>query len=149
MIGDSTFGSQPLEEDYCDSAEVPPSLYLPLVARQPLTFAEWARVPAPSPGLGAVLPAVLMRSKAEAEALVAHLPEADRQRLRTAALCLARAQRRCRVHLPAELAGPQLAAAVDDLRRLCEWSSVPRATVYTAALPSVPVTVVARDVNIV
>ena len=89
-------------------------LYVLLVARQPLTPAEWARVPAPCPGLGAALPAVLARSEAEAAALVAHLPAADRERLRTAVLGLARAQRRCRVHLPAELTGSPAAAALAD-----------------------------------
>jgi len=36
---------------------------------------------------------VLARSPAEAGLLVGHLPSADRQLLRTAALCLARAQK--------------------------------------------------------
>lgn len=38
--------------------------------------------------LAGVLPAVLRRSKAEAALLVVHLPAADRERLRTALLCL-------------------------------------------------------------
>ena len=61
----------------------PLTLYAPLVARQPLAPAEWARVPSPCPRLAAVLPAVLERSEAEAALLVRRLPPADRKRLRT------------------------------------------------------------------
>ena len=76
------------------------SLYAPLVARQPLTAAEWALVPTPCANLAPALPAVLARSAAEAGLLVQHLPLADRERLRTAALCLARLQRRHDLSLP-------------------------------------------------
>jgi len=68
------------------------ALYAVVVARQPLTPAEWALVPAPCPGLAALLPSVLERSGEEAALLVRCLPLAHRQRLRTAALCLASAQ---------------------------------------------------------
>lgn len=68
-------------------------LFALLVARQPLTPADWELVPQPCPGLGSALPAVLARSDFEARLLVAHLPFEERQRLRTLALCLARAQR--------------------------------------------------------
>lgn len=61
---------------------------------------EWRRVPAPCPGLGRALPAVLDRSHDQAAQLVAHLLPEDRLRLRTYALCLARVQRRRRVYLP-------------------------------------------------
>ena len=91
---------------------VPASLFAPLVARQPLAPAEWQRVPTPCPGLGAALPAVLARSEAEAALLVEHLPAADLERLRTAALCLRRAERVSGLELPAELLRPLLLAAV-------------------------------------
>ena len=60
---------------------------------------------APCPGIGAVLPAALQRSAAEAALLVTRLPPADAARLRTFALALNRSQRRLGVFLPAELAG--------------------------------------------
>lgn len=72
-------------------------LYPVWAARQPLSPADWARLPHDLPGLGAALPAVLHRSEAEAAQLVRHLAPADRQRLRTAALCLARAERQGRL----------------------------------------------------
>lgn len=92
-------------------AGIPP-LYSPLVARLALTPLEWARVPSPCPGLHRVLPAVLARSKAEAALLVRHLPADDRERLRTAALCLARAQRVSGLPLPAEHLGRIMALAL-------------------------------------
>lgn len=72
-------------------------LYPVWAARQPLSPADWARLPHDLPGLGAALPAVLHRSEAEAAQLVRHLMPADRQRLRTGALCLARAERQGRL----------------------------------------------------
>lgn len=95
------------------AAQLPP-LYDVLVARQPLTCAEWSMVPTPCPGLGAALPAVLERSADEAALLVRHLPPADSERLRTVALCLVRTQRRCRVALPAEIVSRLLMAAVAE-----------------------------------
>ena len=93
---------------------MPPSLYVPLVARQPLTSAEWARVPSPCPSLGAALPAVLARSEAEAALLVRHLPRADRERLRVAALSVRLTQNCSGVHLPAELAAAALALGMAE-----------------------------------
>ena len=60
-------------------------------------------MPAPCPGLGRALPAVLQRSDAEAARLAAHLPAADRQRLRAFALALHRRQQRLRVYLPSAI----------------------------------------------
>ena len=62
--------------------------------RLPLSEAEWALVPAPCRSLGRALTAALAHSSAQASRLVQRLPPADVERLRTAALCLARAQRR-------------------------------------------------------
>ncbi|KAL4855970.1 Ankyrin-1 [Chlorella vulgaris] len=63
-----------------------------VIARPSLTSEEWAAVPTPCSGLGRALPAVLARSTDQARQLVQHLPPADAQRLRTAALSLHRAQ---------------------------------------------------------
>ncbi|KAL4435607.1 hypothetical protein ABPG77_002570 [Micractinium sp. CCAP 211/92] len=87
-------------------------LYAALAARQQLTAAQWAAVPSPCRGLGAALPAVLARSKQEAAELVHRLPEAERLRLRTFTLCLARAQQRMRAQLPPPLVQALLMAAV-------------------------------------
>lgn len=88
-------------------------LYASLAARQPLAAAEWALVPAPCPGLAAALPAVQQRSEAEAALLVARLPAADKQRLRTAALCLAHAERHGRLPpLPTPLVARLLALSL-------------------------------------
>lgn len=113
-----------LSADGClDAARVllavaPPNVSLPLLAQHgdlvlplfsevavhwPLT-AQWQQVPAPCPGLGGALPAVLARSEVEAALLVPRLPPADDARLRTFALALHRAQRRMHIFLPAELA---------------------------------------------
>ena len=73
-------------------ADKVPLLYALVASRQPLLPAEWARVPAPCPGLGAALPAVLHRSADEAARLVRRLQPADQVRLRALALCLGRAQ---------------------------------------------------------
>lgn len=89
------------------------ALYVPLVARKPLTPAEWARVPVPCPRLAATLPVVLRRSEAEAALLVSRLPPGERQRLRTTALCLARAQRVHGLQLPLHLLHPLLLAALN------------------------------------
>ncbi|KAL4859422.1 Inversin-B [Chlorella vulgaris] len=62
--------------------------------------AAWSAVPAPCPGLLRALPAVLAHSTEQARHLVQHLSPADVQRLRTAALCMARAQRQSGVFLP-------------------------------------------------
>ncbi|KAI7839790.1 hypothetical protein COHA_006589 [Chlorella ohadii] len=67
------------------------SLFAELAEREPFSSEQWVAVPSPCHGLAAALPAVLERSKAEAGQLVAHLSTRQRQRLRTAALCLHRA----------------------------------------------------------
>lgn len=87
-------------------------VYTALVARLPLEPAQWQRVPPNCPGLGAALPAVLDRSAEEAALLVHHPPPAHRERLRTAARCLARVQRPSGVALPADVVRPLLMAAV-------------------------------------
>ena len=79
------------------------SLHADLAAHFPLSAADWQRVPAPCAGLGRALPAVLARSDAEAALLVQRLPADDAQRLRLAALCVGRVQRRRHVFLPAPL----------------------------------------------
>ena len=66
-------------------------LFADLAACWPLSQEQWERFPCPCPGLGAALPAVLARSEAGVSRLVARLTAGERQRLRTAALCLARA----------------------------------------------------------
>jgi hypothetical protein len=68
--------------------------------RLPLSEAEWALMPTPCEDLGVALPAALAHSSTQAAALVKHLPATDAEALRTAALCLARAQRRHGVCLP-------------------------------------------------
>ncbi|KAL4425252.1 hypothetical protein ABPG75_009268 [Micractinium tetrahymenae] len=89
-------------------------LFAALPARQQMTAAEWAHVPAPCAGLAAVLPAVLGRSVEKAALLVRHLPPADSERLRAAALCLARAQQVHGVHLPTPLVWRLLANSAAD-----------------------------------
>lgn len=86
-------------------------LYAAMVARQALTPTQWNRLPTPCGGLGSALPAVHKRAEWEAGRLVRHLPSGDRQRLRTAALCLRRVQRRCRVSLPPGVVGSLVAQA--------------------------------------
>ncbi len=71
-----------------------------VLARLPLSPTIWGLFPPQCPGLGRVLSAALEHSTEQAASLVRHLPAADRLRLHTAALCLARAQRRLCTHLP-------------------------------------------------
>ena len=80
-----------------------------LVARRPLSPGQWQRIPAHCTGLAAALPAVMERSEDEAGYLVAHLTVDDRRRLRTAALCLLRAQRAAGIELPTDLVRRMLA----------------------------------------
>ena len=87
------------------------SLIANLAACTALSRAQWQRVPAHYPGLGAALPAVLARSTAEAALLVGRLPADERRRLRAGALCLGRAQRVLGVELPTALVGQVLALA--------------------------------------
>lgn len=67
-------------------------LYAIVAARLPMSAEEWALIPEACPGLGSALPAVLERFAAEASGLVMRLPAEERERLKAAALCLARAQ---------------------------------------------------------
>ena len=83
------------------------SLLSAAVSRLPLAPHDWHSAPSPCPGLAAALPTVLQRSEAEAARLVAHLPDAERARLRLLALCLSRASQR---RLPAEISRNILAA---------------------------------------
>ena len=86
----------------CPGSMLP--LYADVAARLPLTPDDWELVPAGCcQGLGAALPAVLARSPSEAAQLVARLTEGEKERLRTAALCLARAQRTLQLDLPPPL----------------------------------------------
>jgi len=87
-------GQEPRHLLHALNVTLPTSLPLfpEVAARYALTPADWCLVPSPCPGLAAALPYVLARSAAEAALLVAHLPAAERSRLRTAALCLHRAQ---------------------------------------------------------
>ena len=74
-------------------------------------------MPTPCAGIGAALPAVLGTSEwseAEAALLVRHLSPAERRRLRTFALCLARSHRQRRQRLP-----PLPAPIVSRLLALC------------------------------
>lgn len=80
--------------------------------RLPLSEACWAQVPAPCAGLERALPAALAHSEAQAAQLVARLPEEAKQRLRTAALALARQQRRWRVALPGSIVAQLMVLAV-------------------------------------
>ena len=94
-----------------EAGEVGLPLFADLAACTALSHEQWQRVPAPCPALGTALPAVLARSAAEAALLVGRLPAEARQRLRTGALCLVRAQRERRTALPAVLVGQVLALA--------------------------------------
>jgi ankyrin repeat protein len=86
-----------------------------VIARPTLTSEEWAAVPTPCPGLCKALPAVLARSTDQARHLVQHLPPADAQRLRTAALSLHRAQTAVHVTaLPASVVWSILALSFTD-----------------------------------
>ena len=89
------------QQQQLDPHQLLSPLHATLVACWPLSEAQWQRVPAPCPGLGRALPAVLQRSEAEAALLVAHLPAADRQRLQAFALALHRMQRQLGIDLPA------------------------------------------------
>ena len=79
-----------------------------VAAHLPLSADIWRRLPRSCP-LARLLPAALEHSAEQARQLVQHLPVADVARLRCAALCLARAQRRTRIHLPPALTGLILA----------------------------------------
>jgi hypothetical protein len=84
------------------------------VAGRALTEAQWGQMASPCAPLAAVLPAVLARSRLEARLLVQHLEPGQRQRLRTLALCLARAQQTAGAPLP-----PALTAGCWARRGVC------------------------------
>lgn len=71
-----------------------------IASRLPLTAQQWELVPQPCGALVAALPSVMVRSVDEAALLVRHLLPEQRERLRTAALALVHAQRRCQLSLP-------------------------------------------------
>lgn len=87
-------------------------LFPDVVARYPLTPADWQLIPSPCPDLAAVLPIVLLRLPAEAALLVARLPRRARRRLRTAALSLHRAQATLDIFQPQQLVWRILAACL-------------------------------------
>ncbi len=91
-------------------------LYADVAAHMRLTPEQWQRMPTPCAGLGASLPAVLARSAAEAGLLVAHLPPANRERLRAAALSLQRLQGTLQLTppIPAALLGRMLALSLSN-----------------------------------
>lgn len=62
-------------------------------------------MPSPCPALCRALPAALQHSAEQARQLVRRLPAADAERLRVAALALAREQCRLRVQLPGSVVG--------------------------------------------
>jgi hypothetical protein len=93
---------------HCDKAR---PLYADLAASRRMTRWQWRKLRRVCPPLAAALPAVLERSPAEARLLVQRLAARQRQRLRTFALCLVRAQRKARASLPAEVTGRILAMA--------------------------------------
>ena len=85
----------------------------------PLADAQWALILiAPGLGLARALPAALACSVDQARQLVRRLPLPAALRLRTAALCLARVQRRMPLwpqqHLPLAIVERILCSAVDD-----------------------------------
>lgn len=92
-------------------------LYADLAARRSMTPEQWQRVPAPCPGLGRALPAVLARSETEAALLAAHLPAAEAERLRISALSLHHLQRSLQLEaaVPAALVGKMLALSLADV----------------------------------
>ena len=110
-----------LEDLWTADTPVAHQLHTAFVAsRLPLTDAHWALIPVTptTPGMARALPAALACSADQARHLVRRLPPADAQRLRTAALCLARVQ--CSMlqwpqqHLPLALVERILCSAVDD-----------------------------------
>lgn len=93
---------------YAPGVAVMPQLKFDLIcecvaAHIPLTSHVWALVPANCRGLGRVLPRAVAISAQQARSLVAHMPGADRERLRLFALCLHRALRRLHIYIPSEV----------------------------------------------
>lgn len=91
--------------------ELAQPLFVDAISWWRLAPEQWALVPSPFPGLETALPGVLARQDAQgATQVVRRLQGAQRQRLRHATLCLARAQRQVGVVLPAEVGWSVLAA---------------------------------------
>jgi hypothetical protein len=84
-----------------------------VIARMPLSTAEWERIPAPCPGLLHALPAALTRSADQAREVVQRLSPSDAAQLRTALQCLQITQRRCGVFLLPDLVLNVLQIAYD------------------------------------
>jgi hypothetical protein len=85
----------------CHSIAAP--LYADVLARQPLRDEQWRLVPAGSPGLGKLLPAVLARSPTEAACLMQRLSPHEQRCLQEYLRCLARLQRERGAALPQHL----------------------------------------------
>lgn len=69
----------------------------------PLSAAEWSLVPEPCPELERALPAALRHSHEQAGQVVRRLSQADKARLRTAALCMVQVQTLACASLPPAL----------------------------------------------
>ena len=89
-----------------------------IASRLPLTDAQWALIPNRCPGLTCALPAALDCSVDQACQVVRCLRRTPTQRLRTAALCLARVQRSMPQwplqHLPLALVERILCSALEE-----------------------------------
>lgn len=84
------------------------------VRSEPLSAARWDLIPSPCPGLGRALPARLAVSPEQARQVVRRLPPADQLRLRSAALCMHRAQHVTGTALPGPIVSRILAMAMVD-----------------------------------
>ena len=83
--------------------------------RLPLTDAQWALIPVDARfGLSRIQPAALTCSGDQARQLVRRLQWPLAERLRTAALCLARVQRTSATYLPPAIVERILCSALDD-----------------------------------
>jgi hypothetical protein len=74
-----------------------------VIARVPLSSAEWQHIPAPCPGILRALPAALARSADQGREIVQRLSPIDAARLRTTLQCLHVSQRRRSVTLPSDI----------------------------------------------
>lgn len=98
----------------CEGEDPGHALFVDLAASSALSAEQWQHVPTPCAGLARALPAVLPRSQAEAGRLVRHLPDAERERLRAAALSLAHAGRSAPAALPGHVVDACLACCLLD-----------------------------------
>lgn len=92
--------------------DVAQPLYADVVCCGALTPHQCLLVPRPCAGPAPILPAVLARSLQEAGFLVRRLTERERERLPTAALCLARMGHRAGAVLPSDVRWRVLALAL-------------------------------------